>query len=131
MCLMVSTTPKGTTAAEMNALDTTQRLFNPIETPNESQKPQHAGIFFDKKQQPKQISTLFKKQVQLPSSANIYQTLSQSMSSIEIMKPVKQSQENNPYGEANPKKKLVKGQNTSLSVLKTNTSRVVNQMNTI
>lgn len=32
MSLIVSTTPKN----DMNALDTTQRLFNPIETPNES-----------------------------------------------------------------------------------------------
>ncbi len=58
------------------------------------------------------------------------------MSSIDVIKPVKQSQQENPYGD-NLKKKTASSklnpatQSSSLSVLKTNTSRVVNQMNTI
>ena len=47
------------------------------------------------------------------------------MSSIDAIKPVKQQYTENPYSD-NMKKKQ-----PSLSVLKTNTQRVVNQMNTI
>jgi hypothetical protein len=57
------------------------------------------------------------------------------MSSIDIIKPVKQQLQENPYSDHMKKKST--GLNSkqpatqSLSVLKTNTSRVVNQMNTI
>ena len=62
------------------------------------------------------------------------------MSSIDAIKPLKQQQQENPYGD-NLKKKVVAPSSAgfkqpppatqSMSVLKTNTQRVVNQMNTI
>ena len=62
------------------------------------------------------------------------------MSSIDAIKPLKQQQQENPYGD-NLKKKVGAPSSAgfkqpppatqSMSVLKTNTQRVVNQMNTI
>ena len=58
------------------------------------------------------------------------------MSSIDAIKPVKLHQQENPYGDNLKKKDSSTGikqqyANQSLSVLKTNTQRVVNKMNTV